>query len=152
MPVVIRLSGVSGIAALTSRIRSHGSSRWKRTDTAMCVLEVKSSARKPTRSIVGAIASTSGVVRPVAPQRLWLPSRVVVSTISTAPLMPVDPEQRLAVPDQLRVLGADLDDRPGDPGGHRVHHLHDLDDADDVSGSTWAPTSTNGGAPGPGAR
>ena len=32
------------IAALTSRKRSHGSSRWKRTDTAMCVLEEKSSA------------------------------------------------------------------------------------------------------------
>ena len=38
------LSGVSGIAALTSLIRSHGSSRWKRTETAMCVLEVKSQA------------------------------------------------------------------------------------------------------------
>ena len=44
IPVVIMLSGVFGIAALTSRRRSHGSSRWKRTDTAMCVLEVKSSA------------------------------------------------------------------------------------------------------------
>ena len=44
MPVVMMLSGVFGIAALTSRMRSHGSSRWKRTDTAMCVLEVKSSA------------------------------------------------------------------------------------------------------------
>ena len=86
MPVVMRFSGVSGIAALTSRIRSHGSSRWKRTDTAMCVLEVKSSARKPTRSIAGAIASTSGVVSPVALHRLWLPSRVVVSTISTSSL------------------------------------------------------------------
>ena len=93
IPVVIRLSGVSGIAALTSRIRSQGSSRWKRTETAMCVLEVKSSARKPTRSIVGAIARTSGVVSPVAPQRLWLPSRVVVSTISTrsAAVMPRSP-------------------------------------------------------------
>jgi hypothetical protein len=86
MPVVIRFSGVSGMAALTSRSRSHGSSRWKRTDTAMCVLEVKSSARKPTRSIVGAIARMSGVVSPTAPQRLWLPSRVVVSTISTTSL------------------------------------------------------------------
>ena len=75
MPVVMNFSGVFGIAALTSRIRSHGSSRWKRTDTAMCVLAVKSSARKPTRSIIGAIASTSGVVSPVAPHRLWLPSR-----------------------------------------------------------------------------
>ena len=48
----------------------------------MCVLDVKSHAWKPTRSIVGAIASTSGVVRPVAPHSDWLPSRVVVSTIS----------------------------------------------------------------------
>ena len=45
LPVVIIDSGVSGIAALTSRSRSHGSSRWKRTETAMCVLEVKSHAR-----------------------------------------------------------------------------------------------------------
>ena len=50
----------------------------------MCVLEVKSIAWKPTRSIVGAIATRSCVVRPVALHRLWLPSRVVVSTISTA--------------------------------------------------------------------
>jgi hypothetical protein len=87
IPVVIRLSGVWGIAALTERSRSHGSSLWKRTDTAMWVLEVKSSAWNPTRSIVGAIARTSGVVRPVALQRLWLPSRVVVSTMSTTSLM-----------------------------------------------------------------
>ncbi len=44
IPVVMMLSGVFGIAALISRIRSHGSSRWNLTDTAMCVLEVKSSA------------------------------------------------------------------------------------------------------------
>ena len=44
IPVVMMPSGVFGIAALTRRSRSHGSSRWKRTDTAMCVLEVKSSA------------------------------------------------------------------------------------------------------------
>src|SRR3954452_15646818 len=49
----------------------------------MWVLEVKSRARKPTRSMAGAMSSTSGVVRPVALQRLWLPSLVVVSTIST---------------------------------------------------------------------
>ena len=84
MPVVMKLRSVVGIAWLTSRIRSQGSSLWKRTDTAICVLEVKSSAWKPTRSIVGAIDSTSGVVRPVALHRLWLPSRVVVSTISTS--------------------------------------------------------------------
>ena len=44
IPVVIMLRRVCGIAALTSRRRSHGSSRWNLTDTAMCVLEVKSSA------------------------------------------------------------------------------------------------------------
>ncbi len=44
IPVVIMPRGVSGIAALTNRIRSQGSSRWKRTETAMCVLDVKSSA------------------------------------------------------------------------------------------------------------
>ena len=85
MPVVMKLSGVLGIAAATSRIRSQGSSWWKRTDTAMCVLDEKSHAWNPTRSTVGAIATTSGVVSPVADQRLWLPSRIVVSTMSTAP-------------------------------------------------------------------
>ena len=45
MPVVMKFSGVSGIASRTRRIRSHGSSRWKRTETAMWVLDVKSSAR-----------------------------------------------------------------------------------------------------------
>ncbi len=44
IPVVIIPSGVFGIAWLTDRIRSHGSSRWKRTETPRCVLEVKSSA------------------------------------------------------------------------------------------------------------
>ena len=44
IPVEIIPSGVFGIASLISRIRSHGSSRWKRTETAMWVLEVKSSA------------------------------------------------------------------------------------------------------------
>ena len=40
-------SGVWGIAACVSRIRSHGSSRCVRTATPMWVLEVKSIARKP---------------------------------------------------------------------------------------------------------
>ena len=83
MPVVMKLSRVFGIAALTRSMWFQGSSRWKRTETAMCVLEVKSTAWNPTRSIVGAIARMSRVVRPVALQRLWLPSRVVVSTMST---------------------------------------------------------------------
>ena len=85
IPEVMKLRGVLGIAALTSRSRSHGSSWWKRTATAMCVLDVKSTAWKPTRSIIGAIATMSPVVRPVALHRLWFPSRVVVSTMSTSP-------------------------------------------------------------------
>ncbi len=48
IPEVMKLRGVVGIAALTRRSRSHGSSRWKRTATAMCVLDVKSTAWKPT--------------------------------------------------------------------------------------------------------
>ena len=96
MPVVMKLSGVFGIAALTRRMRSHGSSRWKRTETAMWVLEVKSSAWKPTRSMVGAMPRTSGVVRPVALQRLWLPSRVVVS-ISTTSFVRARPDIKLLV-------------------------------------------------------
>ena len=44
IPVVIMLSGVLGIAALTRRMRSKGSSRLKRTETPRCVLAVKSSA------------------------------------------------------------------------------------------------------------
>ena len=56
---------------------------WKRTATAMCVLELKSIAWNPTRSTVGPIETMSSVVSPVALQRLWFPSRVVVSTIPT---------------------------------------------------------------------
>ena len=44
IPLVIMLRGVFGIAALTSRSRRQGSSRWKRTDIPMNVLAVKSSA------------------------------------------------------------------------------------------------------------
>src|SRR5579875_4000779 len=40
-----------------------------------------------------------------------------------------DPEQGLAVLDQLPVVGQHLDDRAANAGRHRVHHLHHLDDA-----------------------
>ena len=70
MPVPMKLSGVLGMAALTRRMRSQGSSRKNRTATAMCVLDVKSTAWNPTRSIVGAMARTSGAVSPVALHRL----------------------------------------------------------------------------------
>ena len=101
----------------------------------MCVLDVKSSAWKPTRSIVGAIARMSRAVRPVAPQRLWLPSRVVVSTMSTTRRHATSTRKSgCPYSTASRVLDADLDDRAGDAGGDRVHHLHHLDDADDRVG------------------
>src|SRR6185295_1378309 len=49
--------------------------------TPMCVEVVKSMAEKPTRSITGAMVSVMAVSMPVAPQRLWLPSRSEVSTM-----------------------------------------------------------------------
>ena len=51
----------------------------------MCVLLVKSIAWKPTRSITGAISAIIAVVSAFALQRLWCPSRTVVST---SPIMP----------------------------------------------------------------
>ena len=79
-PVPISCSGVSGIAARVSRIRSHGSSRCVRTATPMAVLDMKSSARNPTRLSTGAICRMWSVRSPVAPHRLWLPSRSETST------------------------------------------------------------------------
>ena len=89
MPVVIIDSGVSGIAAATIRSRAHGSSWWKRTLTAMWVR-----GREVARVEADAVHHRRdrqhvGVVRPVAPHRLWLPSRVVVSTISITRLLRV---------------------------------------------------------------
>src|SRR5215831_13346451 len=46
----------------------------------MWVLEVKSSARNPTRSMTGATCSIWPVVSPVAPHRLWFPSRKETSS------------------------------------------------------------------------
>ena len=80
MPGVMKPSGVSGISARTMRMRSHGSSACVRTAIAMCVLLVKSIAWKPTRSITGAISAIIAVVSASALQRLWWPSRTVVST------------------------------------------------------------------------
>ena len=44
MPVPMKVSGVRGMRAFISRMRSQGSSLWNRTVTAMCVLVVKSMA------------------------------------------------------------------------------------------------------------
>jgi len=80
MPGVMKPSGVSGISSRTARIRSHGSSWCHFTVIAMCVLLVKSIARKPTLSITGAMSAIIAVVSAFALHRLWWPSRTVVST------------------------------------------------------------------------
>ena len=110
----MKLRSVFGIAARISRISSHGSSRWKRTDTAMCVLEVKSSAWKPTRSSVGAIARMSrGGEAGRAPEALVAVARRRVDDVDDA-RHGFHPEERLPVLDRLRVLDADLGDRARD--------------------------------------
>ena len=76
----ISWSGVSGIAARVSRIRCQGSSRCVRTATPMAVLDMKSSARNPIRLSTGAICRMCSVRSPVAPHRLWFPSRSETST------------------------------------------------------------------------
>ena len=154
MPVVMKLSGVFGIAALTSRIRSQGSSRWKRTETAMCVLELKSAAWKPTRSIVGAIERTSGVVRPVALHRLWLPSRVVVSTMSISAAHRSGSTWKSGVPySTSSAFSAQTSTIvPATPAGTEFIIFITSIRQTTVVGSTRAPTSTNGAAPGASAR
>ena len=156
MPVVMKLSGVFGIAALTSRVRSHGSSWWKRTATPMCVLDVKSAAWKPNAVERRRDRRMSAVLRPVALQRLWFPSRVVVSTmLDRAASCVVAPRRgRVAQPySTSSAFSAQISAIvPADAGGDRVHHLHHLDQADDRVASTREPTSTNGAAPGAGAR
>ena len=68
-PVDMNCSGVFGVAAAISRIRSHGSSFLYRTATPMCVEVVKSMARKPTRSITAAMLSVLAVSIPKAAHR-----------------------------------------------------------------------------------
>ncbi len=80
MPVVIAESGVFGVTLRIREIRSHGFSWYHFTPTERLVELVKSIASKPTRSRWGPTASTMPVVSPVAPHKLWLPSRKLVST------------------------------------------------------------------------
>ena len=64
----------------------------------------------------------------------------------------LDPEQRLAVLDEHGVLRADLDDRPGHAAGTEFIIFMTSIRQTIVSGSTRAPTSTNGWLPGASAR
>ena len=109
------------------RMRSQGSSACVRTVIAMCVLLVKSIARKPTRSITGAISAIIAVVSASALQRLWCPSRTVVST---RPIMRADAEEHVAVGHRGAVRAADLGDDAAGAGDDGAHQLHDLEDAD----------------------
>src|SRR6185369_17436935 len=76
----------------------------------MCVEVVKSMAEKPTRSITGAMVSVMAVSMPVAPQRLWLPSRSEVSTIriSATGRLPVFALYELAKPVGIDAAGREI--------------------------------------------
>ncbi len=113
---------------------------------------MKSSAWKPTRSIVGAIARMSRAVRPVAPQRLWLPSRVVVSTISIARLT-ARPGRAAAPYSTSSPFSTQISAIvPATPACTEFIIFITSMMQTIVSGSTLEPTSTNGAAPGAGAR
>src|SRR5579863_4699602 len=91
-----------------------------------------SCAASPSRSASEAPTTHSRPSRRQARTiRTAISPRLAMKTLESAgtPLLR-HAKQRLPVLDESGVLGADLDDRPGDPGGDRVHHLHDLDQAD----------------------
>ena len=150
MPGVITPSGVSGMRSRTTRMRSHGSSACTRTAIAMCVLLVKSIARKPTRSITGAISAIIAVVSASALQRLWCPSRTVVST---SPIMPGGRgrARRRSRPPR-RSTPQTSATTPRVPATTGLISFMTSRMQTCVPSSTALPTSTNGGSPGPGAR
>ncbi len=150
MPGVMKPSGVSGIRSRTARMRSHGSSACARTAISMCVLLVKSIAWKPTRSVTGAISAIIAVVSASALQRLWCPSRTVVST---SPIMPAGcgrARRRTATGSPFaRQTSATT---PLAPATTALISFMTSRMQTCVPSSTWLPTSTNGASPGPGAR
>ena len=154
MPVVMKLSGVFGIAALTSRSRSHGSSRWKRTATAMCVLDVKSAAWKPTRSIVGAIETMSRVVRPGgAPEALVAVAGRRVDDVDTGLIDSGSTWKRGAPYSTSCALSAHTSTTvPATPAETAFIIFMTSIRHTTESGSTREPTSTYGAAPGASAR
>src|SRR6202142_4054515 len=133
-PVDMNCSGVRGVAAAMSRIRSHGSSFLYRAATPMCVEVVKSMARKPTRSITSAMASVLAVSMPSAAHRHWLPSRseVSINWISAMVGVRARPHQDFAELHQRLISRQDLRDHTLDTGPYRIHELHDFDDPDDT--------------------
>src|SRR6478736_1871671 len=89
----------------------------------MAVLDIKSSARNPTRLSTGAICTMWSVRSPVAPHRLWLPSRSETSTSWTSAIfIPNGPGLEPQPPcEELRA------DAPGGElavGGQRRVHRH----------------------------
>src|SRR5258708_3568850 len=135
----IRRSGVFGARSATRLMRSHGSSRSSRTAFLMCEPERSSIARKPASSRFLAIGSIMPVdIR--SAQRLWWPSRIVVSTKWTSSMtMPrvlaprsvgPDQEQRLSEFHELAVGDQNALDHARDLGLDAREHLHYLDQAD----------------------
>src|SRR5687767_8110392 len=100
----------------------------------MWVLLVKSTARRPTRSRTGAICRICRVGNPVAPHRLWLPSRIDTSTSSMvatgSAFRPYQDEDGILV-GGLGVVDEELDHFAAHIGMHGVEQLHRLEQADD---------------------
>src|SRR6185437_10138134 len=87
----------------------------------MAVLDMKSSARNPTRLSTGAICRMWSVRSPVAPHRLWLPSRSETSTSwISAIFIPNGPGLQLQPPNE--VVRADASGGELVVGGQRRVH------------------------------
>src|SRR5256886_11630437 len=119
------MSGVRVTTRLTMRIRSHGSSRRKRTQTSNTAPPTSSMHSKPASSRMPATGSIWAVVMRVA-HRHWCASRNVVSitfTLLTRPSrrLPVllDPARVNAAGDEVRMLEHAAMERDG--GGDALH-------------------------------
>src|SRR5215813_11119297 len=84
----------------------------------MWVLEVKSRARKPARSMTGAICNIWPVVSPVAPHRLWLPSRNETSRSPISLMRRRHPRPALAGRGRLLVACRAAEITAEEAGGH----------------------------------
>src|SRR2546429_9530213 len=119
------MSGVRVTTRLTMRIRSHGSSRRKRTQTSNTAPPTSSMHSKPASSRMPATGSIWAVVMRVA-HRQWCASRNVLSitfTLLTRPSrrLPVllDPARVKAAGDEGRILEHAAMERDG--GGDALH-------------------------------
>src|SRR5215831_3918681 len=118
----------------------------------MWVLEVKSRARKPARSMTGAICTIWPVVSPVAPHRLWLPSRNETSRSSISLMgrrRPPPVARRAAEITAEEAGGHPARDEFGIAGQPAVQRQVGLDPGDLASAQRAPEPADRGGAVGP---